>query len=385
MSPEALEEVIVYARHDCTCSLLHASGSLLEYNTAEQSTGLSAVAHNSRHCSKALCGVSFGSPPNMHGWHGSLPAVYIAVCRESCSVHRVIAVCMTDGMQVNCGTWDDLMAASPAALMQLLQLWFQSFQEPILSISQQKAISCIPAQYIGSNTGTAANVQFSPYMQAAGHAAPDKAELSATQDASLSQQQHAELCAAVAEHLSVPQKALIARLVKCFRALAGNQAEDNTVYPLMQWLASALTVPQRQLGGLKDDLTAEQTALVFLFTHCDISLLLPRTTGWCEMMPHADAVADVIQITDDSTKPCVGASLHGAIFQKPCLVATEEQCQMPQDSHEQHADGGPQKMPSRDSGWDADEQGCLWLHSRLAKKALAKFVTLSGRTGAAAQ
>ncbi len=290
-----------------------------------------------------------------------------------------------DGVQVNCGTWDDLMAASPAVLMQLLQLWFQSFQEPILSISQQKAIACISAQYIGSNIGTAADVQFSPCIQAAGPVASDTAGLSAIQDASPSQQQHAELCAAVAEHLSVPQKALIARLVKCFRALTGNQADDDTVYPLMQWLASALTVPQRQLGGLKDGLTAEQTALVFFLTHCDIGLLLPRTTGRCKAMPHADVVADVVQTTHDSTKPCAGVSLQSTNFQKPCIVATEEQSQIPQDSHEQHADGGPQKMPSPDSGWDAEDQGCLWLHSRMAKKALMKFVMLSGRTGAAAQ
>ena len=284
------------------------------------------------------------------------------------------------GVQVNCGTWDDLMAASPAVLMQLLQLWFQSFQEPILSISQQKAISCRSAQYIGSNIGTA-NVQFSP-IQAAGRTGSDTTELSATQDASLSPQQHAKLCAAVAEHLSVPQKAVIARLVRCFRAITDNQADDN---PLVQWLASALTVPQRQLDGLKDGLTAEQTALLFFLIHCDVSLLSLRTTGRCETMPHADVVADVIQTTDDSTKPCVGVSLQSANSQKTCLVATEEQSQTPQDSHGQHANGGQQKMPSQDSGWDADEQGCLWLHSRLAKKALAKFVTVSGRTGAAAQ
>ncbi len=286
-------------------------------------------------------------------------------------------------MQVNCGTWDDLMAASPAALMQLLQLWFQSFQEPVLSISQQKTISCILGSYT-HNTGIA-DVLFSPCIQAAEHVASDTAELSATQDAPPSQQQHAELCAAVAEHLSVPQKALIARLVRCFRALTGNRADDDIVYPLVQWLASALTVPQRQLDGLKDGLTAEQTALVFYLTHCDIGLLSPRTTGRCEAMPHADVVAGVIQTTDDSTKPCAGVSLQGKNSQKPCLVATEEQSQMPQGSHGQHADGGPQKMPSRDRGWDADEQGCLWLHSRMAKKALMRFVTLSGRTGAAAQ
>ena len=289
-----------------------------------------------------------------------------------------------DGMQVNCGTWDDVMAASPAALMQLLQLWFQSFQEPILSISQQKAILCISAQYIGSNTGPA-DVVFSPCIQAAGHAASDTDNLSATQDASSPQQQHAGLCAAVAEHLSVPQKALIARLVGCFRAMTGDQADDDAGYPLMQWLASALTVPQRQLDGLKDGLTAEKTALVSFLTCCDIDLLSPRTTGWREAMPHADVVANIVQTTDDSTKSCAGVSLQGTNFQKPCLVATEEQFQTPQDSHGQHANGDPQKMPSRDRGWGADEQGCLWLHSRMAKKAVMRFAMPSGRTGAATQ
>ncbi len=289
-----------------------------------------------------------------------------------------------DGMQVNRGTWDDLMAASPAVLLQLLQLWFQSFQEPVLSISQQKAISCIPSSYKRSSTGTA-DVLFSPCVQAAGHAGSDTAELSAVQNAFPPQQQHAELCAAVAEHLSVPQKALIARLVRCFRAMTGNQADDSTVYPLVQWLASSLTVPQRQLGGLKDGSTTEQTALVSFLTCCDIGLLSPRTPGWREAMSHADVVADVTQATDDSKKPCVAVSLHGANSQKPCFVATEEQSRMPQGSHGQHANGGPKKMPSPDRGWDADEQGCLWLHSRLAKKALVRFVMLSGRSGAAAQ
>ena len=272
------------------------------------------------------------------------------------------------------------MISSPAVLMQLLQLWFQSFQEPILSISQQKAISCRSAQYIGSNIGTA-NVQFSP-IQAAGRTGSDTTELSATQDASLSPQQHAKLCAAVAEHLSVPQKAVIARLVRCFRAITDNQADDN---PLVQWLASALTVPQRQLDGLKDGLTTEKTVLASFLTCCDIDLLSPRTTGWREAMPHADVVANVVQTTDDSTKPCAGASLQGTNFQKPCSVATEERSQTPLDNHGQHAVGDPQKMPSQDRGWDADEQGCLWLHSRMAKKAVMRFVMLSGRTGAAAQ
>lgn len=289
-----------------------------------------------------------------------------------------------DGVQVNCGTWDDLMAASPAVLMQLLQLWFQGFQEPVLSISQQKAISCILGSYTHSPTGTA-DVQCSPCIQAAGHVASDTNELSATQDAAPSQQQRLELCAAVAEHLSVPQKALIARLVRCFRALAGNRADDDIVYPLVQWLVSTLTAPQRQLDGLKDNLTTEQTALVSFLTCCDISLLSARVTGRPEAVPHAHVVADVVQSTDDSTKPCAGVPLHGVNSQKPCLVATEEQSQMPQGSHGQHAGGGPQKMSSPNRGWDADEQGCLWLHSRMAKKALMRFVMLSGRTGAAPQ
>ncbi|DBA94182.1 TPA: hypothetical protein ACH3X1_001813 [Trebouxia sp. C0004] len=317
--------------------------------------------------------------------------------RPSASVAAQLAVVVAHGagqadvqaaesivLKVNCGTWDDLMAASPVVLMQLLQLWFQTFHEPVLSVSQQKAISSILGSYTRSNTGSA-DMLFSPCMQAAGHEASDTAELSATQDASPPQQQHTELCVAVAEHLSVPQKALIARLVRSFRAMAGNQADDNTVYPLMQWLASALTLPQRQLDGLKDGLTAEQTALVFFLTHCDIGLLWPRTTGWCKVMPHADVVTDVVQTTDDTTRPCVGVSLHGANSQKPCLVATEEQSRIPQSSHGQHANGGPKTVPSPDRGWDADEHGCLWLHSKMAKKALVKFVMLSGRTGAPAQ
>ena len=40
MSWKAVESVcvIIDARHHCTCSLLHASGLLPEYNTAEQSS-----------------------------------------------------------------------------------------------------------------------------------------------------------------------------------------------------------------------------------------------------------------------------------------------------------------------------------------------------------
>ena len=289
-------------------------------------------------------------------------------------------------MQVNSSMWDSLTAASPAALIQLLQLWFQTFQEPVLSISQQQAILSTLGSYTGSSTGSGVMSSSTSHSnQGAGHVELRASELptaAASPDplpTDAEEQQHAEQCAAVSEHLSVPQKALIARLVKCFRSIAAVQADNSGGSWLMQWLAKALTVPHMGMNA-SDALSKEQAALVSFLTRGHVSLLSVKTMH--QAVVHAAVVAEDPQSTSAAVSDFQRHGVRAPIKDIPVLVdaedersdAAEREPCIPENKNVQETVRSPEKMTSKSyhRGWDTDDQGCLWLHSRLAKRAWAK-------------
>lgn len=282
--------------------------------------------------------------------------------------------------------WDGLLAASPAALMQLLQLWFQTFQEPVLSISQQQAILSVLGSYTDSNTGSGAvSLSTSHLTQDAGQFEPPASELptgTALADPrpnDAEEQQQADQCAAVSEHLSVPQ-ALIARLVKCFRNIAAVQADSSSCNWLMQWLAKALTVPHMGMDT-SDALSKEQAALVSFLTHGHVSLWSVKTMH--QAVAHAAVVAEDPQTTTAAVSDVQKHQFKAYDQDVPVLVdakdersvAAEGKPCMPEKESLQDTGSSPEKMTSKSyhRGWDTDDQGCLWLHSRLAKRAWARF------------
>ncbi len=276
--------------------------------------------------------------------------------------------------QVNRGEWGSLTAASPAVLMQLLQRWFQGFQDPVLSASQQKALlSMLGSHAISSD------------------ACDSVRDAAAQPPADADSCKHVYQHAAVFECLSVPQRALIARLVTCFRLIEGTQATASNSSCLMQWVAGALTGSAMHAGVSTETLSEGQIALASLLGQCDVRLLVPMTNSQRQAAAEASTMASQLQSTGAAVSEH-GSSVAAVSMPDESAVDAGGRISLWAAEGESHVPGKPDLIADDtankaqpDNGWDYSDQGCLWLHTRLAKSMFTKFVVQSGRTAAAAQ
>lgn len=292
-------------------------------------------------------------------------------------------------IQVNSGKLDTLTTSSSKALMQLLNKWFHSFEEPILSSSQQRAISDIMGTHTkNSISGMTIVLPSSLPTQDSGSRALDvlDSQNAAANHVALADVREpcADQYAAIAELLSVPQRLLMARLVKCFRTVAGAQADNSSDICLMRWLASALTA-----AHVHDQTSAEvHAALVLFLSRCDVSQLLPVAASQRQSAAETHNSDAAVSGNWQAQKQAPLLNAVPTDDQGPVLLTAEalscpQKAQAP-DSCDMVGEGRSNEIPMRHhDAWD-NEQGCLWLHTRMAKNALVRILTPPRRTEAAA-
>ena len=285
-------------------------------------------------------------------------------------------------IQVNSGKLDTLTTSSPRTLMQLLHKWFHSFQ-PILSSSQQRTISNIMGTHTKSS-GMTIILPSSLPTQDSGSRALDvlDSQNAAANHVALAdvREPSADQYAAIAELLSVPQRVVMARLVKCFRTVAGPQAHNTTDICLMRWLANALTA-----AHVHDQTSAEvHAALVLFLSCCDVSQLLPTAASQHQLAAEThDPDAAVSGNWQAQKQAPLLTDDQGPVLLTAEAQSCPQKAQAP-DSCDMVGEGRSNEVPMRHhDAWD-NERGCLWLHTRMAKNALVRILTPPRRTEAAA-
>ena len=157
-----------------------------------------------------------------------------------------------------------MLCATPAVAMQLLQMWLQSFQEPVLSLPLQQTIAAL----------------LRPAAQSTSSEASHPAATSVTQLNVVTVQQDVSIYNAVVQHLSAQQQTVLARLVACVQAVRktsnGNEAHVRSV---LLWLTRHLTVGDADEAGMTC-LSRGQTALLHFLEVCTndavvLQLLMP--------------------------------------------------------------------------------------------------------------
>lgn len=137
--------------------------------------------------------------------------------------------------------------------MQLLQLWSQSFQEPIIPVPLQQAIAALSV--------------------------PCSMDTS-SMEAAVDQPSDVESQAAAIHHLSLQQRIVIARLVTCIQAVRSSSSEAASFDKvLLRWLTLLLT-SNSPIGSPPLDTNKEQSGIQLLLQACMRSpsvaqLLLP--------------------------------------------------------------------------------------------------------------
>ena len=232
-------------------------------------------------------------------------------------------------------------------LMQLLQKWLQDLSEPVLPASQLKNI-------FGS----------SDFISRPGAQHADTGDQSAAQEAT------AEQHAAIVSKLTQLQRALVARLVRCFRLVSEHSTHKRALQDLMRWLAKALTGGHGQCP-LSSETAKQLTALQSFLMWCDVHLLhakpaFQQDTAAPETQPMQPvakfASCQVLSKADESQRPeqqdQAACPLPGDITQSQNLPLIESR-----KSDTSHADASEPVT--------AEEHGCLWLHMRMAKRAFS--------------
>ena len=254
-------------------------------------------------------------------------------------------------LQVNRGNWS-AMSTDPIVLMQLLHRWLQGFAEPILPVSQlhpmmSKVSSPRTTQTVSVSIGTSET------------------------------QQTAERHAAVASSLTRPQRLLIARLMTCFRTVTHSWADNYPVRSLMQWLSQTLTAGSEHAGSpLQTE--GDLTALQLFLTHCDAEEMCTRSMS----RHHSAAVeqpnpsglntaAEQSQMplpneTSDAGQQVEPQQLLASPIMTACSAQPLQQSALSTSAVLRAAPAEAVDVQT------AGDSGCMWLHARIARRALGR-------------
>lgn len=268
---------------------------------------------------------------------------------------------------MNAGTWEGLQAALPTVLMQLLQRWFQTFEQPIVSAAQQTAMLAAP----DIHNGTAA-VSVS---------ANDASRDTDVKQAAVGHLMQHELPAAATGHLSMVQRTLIGRIVKCIIAVTEEDEGGSSRPVLMQWLAMALTKPH-QLGTNSVPSMEQQALVSVLELYASSGRSTVHTLGATPLQPALNGMVEAAVVTENRA---ASAAAQAAMCQPdPCatvdahmLVAADSG---PCDKIAAHLPGSTDVRGKKESSVfskpDAEvehsvEDGCMWLHKRVANMGIS--------------
>ena len=273
---------------------------------------------------------------------------------------------------MNAGKWEGLQAASPKVLMQLLQRWFQAFEQPIVSAAQQTAVLAALDTYSGTAAAsTSANDASQDTKQAAVGDLVSQHELPGA-----ASQCSTEACAAAIGHLPIMQRLLIDRIVKGIIAVTEQDQGVSSRQALMPWLAKALTEPYQL--GTNSVPSMEQQALLSVLEHYagsgsstvqrhDATPLQPALNGMveAEVVTENKNTAAGAQAAMCYPDPCARVDTHLSV------AADSGPC----DKIAAHLPGTTDVEVENDSNVfgkpDAEvehsvEHGCMWLHKKVA-------------------
>ena len=345
------------------------------------------------------------------------------MCLQAPSLHALHTFCYSAGLQgfsisthtqVNSGNWQGVEAAAPAVLMQLLQKWFQSLEQPVISATQQSVIlaalaahsdrtSCKPA-VDGQPADCTSQATGSNQLAAVEPLAPQLPPGSTS------------LCSpgtvvAGADCLSVPQKMLIGKILNMFVAVTEKETSQSGKLALMQWLVVALTRPGQ--CGTDSLLDLQQLALLRFLELCASCNTNLQTLIALSRQPASKILA--VSAAQSTNPAAVAQSVEAAgVAQSMNATAVSQSTDAPvgsvlqpillqQDAggetlvHLSAADGlGAQaksamQVPSAaakvgsnlvvsDHEVDHDDaDGCMWLHTRLIKSGFGRLHTRAGR------
>ena len=277
-----------------------------------------------------------------------------------------------------------LEAASPSVLMQLLQRWFQAFEQPMLSPAQQTAML---AALENHNSNTAAS---GPALQ------QQKADDSA-QDTGVKQVLQYELPAAPSRCsteayaaaiacLPTMQRVLVHRIVKCIVAITEEGLGGSSRPVLMQWLAIALTKPYQL--GTNSIPSVEQQALLRVLGHCASSSSIEQTPNIPPTLQTAQkALVETAVLTQHMTTSAGAQAAQGDL--KACTTAETPMsatadtglCDkiaahlLQSDTAAVAVEGESRAMGKQDHEVEHSvEDGCMWFHKRIGKVGLGKLL-----------
>ena len=268
-------------------------------------------------------------------------------------------------LQVNQGNWESVPKAAPAVAMQLLQMWLQSFQEPIFSLPLQQAISALLC--------TASDSMVPDNLPAVAVSPPVSAVTIPDQGLSM--------YVAMVQRLSVHQRAVVARLVICLQGVRRScppSSLESHVSSVLQWLTRHLTG-----CDVCDDLTAqsrESAAVVHFLEACMynaaiLPLLMPcNASHTVSEVSHTQAGSQTATLTEPLS------SLHGSSdqpeaqgkFASPALQTSADQPIQAYKPANISNEGPAAQKADRDVLHTVGmaDAGCLRYSRRLARKFL---------------
>lgn len=284
---------------------------------------------------------------------------------------------------MNGGNWEGLEVASPSVLVQLLQKWFQAFEQPILSEIQLTGMLAP----MGTQRGNEAVSRSAMQQQ---NADGSIQELKMTGPAAGALQLQQELpevaiqlssngCLAAISSLPVMQRTLIERIVNCIVAITEQNVGDGSRQILLQWLATALTNTPR-CGTINSRLNVQQSALLRVLEHYASSSGTLQTITATPVQP-LTGLLEAAVVTEGVASESIGAQTQAAACQLDECATVQADCSS-------NAKLGAHLPGTVDAGAVQDphglgkpdfevghsiEDGCMWFHNRVAKVGLRRF------------
>lgn len=285
-------------------------------------------------------------------------------------------------LQVNQGKWESVLRATPAVAMQLLQMWLQSLQEPILPLPLQQTIAAL----------------LSPAAHIAPSEAAHAAATSITPPGVVTVQQDVSIYNAVVQLLSAQQRAVVARLVACAQAVRKTSCDSDSlevhIRSVLQWLTRRLTVCDAHEAGMTC-LSRGQTALLHFLEVCTddaavAQLLTPfkasQTLSAAQEGVNAIASNQPVHQSNKLAagppqaqhlqKAKEGSTACNMESQSPGKAKADDPIQAHKPKATHLADEQTAKATSTDAFQSARiaDAGCLRFSSRLAKRVFARAV-----------
>ena len=268
--------------------------------------------------------------------------------------------------------------------MQLLQRWFQAFEQPVISAAQQTAMLA----GLDTHNDTAATSSLADdtsqdrdVKQAAvgdlmlQHELPGAVNRCST-----------EACAAAIGHLPVMQRTLISRIVECIVAVTEQDQGGSSRQVLMQWLAIALTKPYQL--GTNSAPSMEQQALFRVLEHC-VSCGSGSTVQTLHATPLKPALVGLVETAAENVATSDGSKTHTVVSQLDDCATAGAPLSVPAESHTGPSDAIAAHMPNASAVEvrrephvlgkpDCEvehsvEDGCMWFHKRAAKMSIGRF------------